>query len=209
MRLLGAVLHRRYDVLLLIGWAGLVLAGCKSRGGSPEFKQIHAHKESTCGVMKSGELLCWGKIDQSVVPSGSFEYVSTGAECAIRTDGTVECWGLPDPSGEFEQLAETRACGITESGDLECWTDADADVLDQSPDASDTGTREYDTGETTRDGEAPRPDDAGETAPAGEMPRRIEGPFVDISDEWPLCAVRKSGALECWGSLRAPPRKFL
>ena len=60
-----------------------------------------------------------------------FTQVSTGREhsCAIKTDGTVECWGYFGsgaryaPSGVFTQVSAGRDhnCGVKTDGTVECW----------------------------------------------------------------------------------------
>ena len=62
---------------------------------------------------------------------GSFMQVSAGwnHNCAIRTDGTLDCWGGNDygqaqpPAGTFLRVAagDLHTCGIKTDGTLKCW----------------------------------------------------------------------------------------
>lgn len=165
--------------------------------GSLGFTQIHAVGSwvgvaaRTCGVTTSDELRCWGEVDSSALPSGSFAFVSAGSQCAIRTDGTVECWGdHPNPSGEFQKLSDHLPCGITEGGDLSCWVENSGTFGDVSIGGPDAGS-------------------GGDTGMPESAPHWVEGPFVDIADveNWGICAVRESGEVECWSfhTLENPP----
>jgi hypothetical protein len=64
------------------------------------------------------------------VPEGRFDFVSSGngSSCAIRSDGTLACWGhlvyprAAVPTGSFLRVsAYVCVCGVRESGRLACW----------------------------------------------------------------------------------------
>jgi alpha-tubulin suppressor-like RCC1 family protein len=79
-------------------------------------------------------LVCWGANSENQAPSlvtGPFTQVSAGYDhtCALRSDGTLECWGnnnygksIP-PAGAFEQVStgSHHACAIGIDGDIACW----------------------------------------------------------------------------------------
>jgi len=82
---------------------------------------------------------CWGSdrnADQSSPPSGTFQSLDSGFyhTCAVKADGTVECWGNDDgneedfgqsiaPSGTFQRVSAGayHTCGVRTDGNLECW----------------------------------------------------------------------------------------
>ena len=86
---------------------------------------------------RGGELVCWGtavagKPDFWTPPAGTFTQVDVSDElaCALRTDGTAACWGIPsgvgahDPQGgrcAAVAAGILRACGLRPSQEIECW----------------------------------------------------------------------------------------
>src|SRR5881396_936036 len=64
---------------------------------------------------------------------GTVSQVSAGGyhSCALRTDGTVACWGLnrygqaTAPAGVFTQLSAggSHTCGLKSDGTVACWGD--------------------------------------------------------------------------------------
>ena len=68
---------------------------------------------------------------QASPPAGTFVALAAGNRnaCAIRTDGTLACWGEkdtrldPPPAGTFEALAADYQyyCGIRTDGTVACW----------------------------------------------------------------------------------------
>ena len=68
---------------------------------------------------------------QGSASNGSFSQVSAGGEhsCALRTDGTITCWGrnvegrLDAPSGSFSQISAGwhHSCGLRDDGTITCW----------------------------------------------------------------------------------------
>ena len=71
---------------------------------------------------------------------GRFSAVAAGSRhtCALRTDGTVECWGLDHaglldaPSGGFSSVSASRnhTCAVRTDGTVECWGLDYAGLLD-------------------------------------------------------------------------------
>ena len=92
-----------------------------------------------CGIRSGGTVECWGNVEQTDVPAGTFTFVAVGRAtdyndippaCGIRSGGTVECWGnrpnydQPDaPTGTFSSLAAGVGfmCGIRTDGTAKCW----------------------------------------------------------------------------------------
>ena len=147
----------------------------------------------TCAIRDTGEVECWGGIDdtsQTNAPEGSFIAVSAGElhTCAIAETfettassasaaGELECWGWVNdpkndaPAGSFTAIAATDSytCAIRDTGAFECWG----------------GTSFLGGGWPTHPG-------ADTTPPAGS--------FSAISTSYAkTCAIRAdTGAIECW-----------
>ncbi|HCH66406.1 MAG TPA: hypothetical protein DFR83_26620 [Deltaproteobacteria bacterium] len=119
-----------------------------------------------CGLRSDGSIDCWGDgyncyitIEESQgyelneLPIGSCGgplpgpyqamVLSSSNLCALRVDGTLECWGVDTdgetspPSGEFEaaELGVSFGCGLRPDQTLDCWgasyhTEAIGEVLD-------------------------------------------------------------------------------
>ncbi len=110
----------------------------------------------SCGIRTDGALACWGLGqpgdmcgsglycdagsggcthpcgDQATPPAGTYVKISTASSgsCAIRTDGTLACWGwqLPSiPSGIFTDVsdADASACAVRTDGSVVCWGNPD------------------------------------------------------------------------------------
>jgi hypothetical protein len=104
---------------------------------------VSAGYAHTCAIRADdGTLRCWGSPeaeDESYAsgwnaidaPEGTFTSVSSGYgfSCAIRTDGTLACWGANSyfqstpPEGTFLAVDAgwAHACGLRTDGTLECW----------------------------------------------------------------------------------------
>jgi hypothetical protein len=124
-----------------------------------------------CFIDTALQVNCSG-LGSTPPPSGSFSHVRVGHlhACAIRTDGTLACWGpLPGgaqpPAGVFIDLAAgaEHACGLRPDGSVVCW-----------------GI-----------------DTAGETQPPALSFVAIEAGGVSGSGH--TCGVTTQGALACWG----------
>jgi alpha-tubulin suppressor-like RCC1 family protein len=104
-----------------------------------------------CGIDDTNALYCWGgpppriKFGQvSEAPAGRFIDVSSGAyhSCAVRSNGSVECWG-PDDGGRFDygqvtdsptgtnytevSVGDARSCARHRGGTVDCWGVEDSD----------------------------------------------------------------------------------
>ena len=120
-----------------------------------------------------------GLINARQPPAGSFLAASgDGYCCAIKSDGTLTCWGsarndgITDqpPSGTFNQLvtASDFGCALQVDGQVSCWG---------------WGTASWDRNGS---GFVPQPD----------------GTFVQLAAyAMAVCGVRKDGGVTCWGEL--------
>lgn len=108
-------------------------------GTSPATRKATV-RGTSCEVGRTGEIACSGSQDhgQADPPPGRFQQiVSAGGSgfCALREDGTVECWGfvLSDgsgyrpfearvPEGKFSRVAAGiwGVCGLTVEGQVKC-----------------------------------------------------------------------------------------
>jgi len=66
------------------------------RRGERAFDRLEKNGLShACGVKTDGTIACWGLVDSSLVPAGTFSSVNVGRDgsvCAVRSDGTLACW---------------------------------------------------------------------------------------------------------------------
>jgi hypothetical protein len=111
------------------------------------FKAVSVGEDHACGIRPDGSLVCWGNdvAGETAAPAGTFIAVSVGKSssggyppcgicqgdfsCALRTNGTVTCWGNNDyqqtsaPTGTFLQIATatTFACGVRSDRTIQCW----------------------------------------------------------------------------------------
>ena len=172
---------------------------------------------TTDSATDTGEIECWGVSEgdqhyygQTDAPAGRFRAISAGHShtCAIRDDGTIECWGrnaygLTDaPAGSFTAVSANTGgsitCAIRTSGEIACWGVATYGLTDV-PAGSYTVisiSRHHICGLRTNgaitcwganhDGESDAP----------------EGSFTAVSagaGSLHTCAIRDTGAITCWG----------
>ena len=159
---------------------------------------------------------------QPTPPPGRFSAVSTGGlhSCAIRVDGTIQCWGpstdgqTDPPPGQFAALATSSpVCAIRSDGTIECWGTSIGGEVD-APDGTFSaisigrgwcgirtdGTLEC-RGHRQGDWVTLPPDGPGERFTAVSFGSRHS------------CAVRVDGTITCWGfnqsgNLDAPSGQF-
>lgn len=133
-----------------------------------------------CGLNAStNEAVCWGHMEDRVglSPAGPFTTVGAGLEaaCALRPDGSAECWGgdsyhdtvAETPGGTFTALSmgQSAACALDATGAVTCWG-------------------------SSAHGE-------GINAPAGTF----SSISVGCAD---ACALDEDGVMTCWGTTSAP-----
>ena len=74
---------------------------------------------------------CWGW--QAARLTNGYRQISAGnsSSCALRCDGTIECWGgnvngeLNVPTGKFKAVSTggIHSCALDEAGKVTCWGD--------------------------------------------------------------------------------------
>jgi hypothetical protein len=94
------------------------------------FNRVSVGDHYACALLGNAAT-CWGALGPA--PNAQFQAIAVGAwhACAIRTDGTVLCWGLDDqsqaspPPDAFRgalSLSAGTSCGIRSVDDaIECW----------------------------------------------------------------------------------------
>ncbi len=104
-----------------------------------KFSAVDMGLSDVCAIREAhGRLQCWGRDGGGVsrVPGGAFVDVSASDSyaCAVRTDGTLACWGdlaereaLAAPEGVFRSVSVGHfgACGLLDAGRVECWGDGE------------------------------------------------------------------------------------
>jgi hypothetical protein len=100
--------------------------------------QVDAGFFHDCAVRASGEVVCWwhpvyGNLyGESTPPEGTFVKVVTGLSitCGIKTDGSIECWGLEFESGEVPDgtfvdvaISPEGGCALNTAQEVVCWGD--------------------------------------------------------------------------------------
>ena len=169
------------ESLTLIGSASWLVEGVGSarQGDAPGvstsrtvYESVEAGNAHICGLLKSGQIECWGdhRDGRTEVPDGNYQAVSAGFRhtCALDASRRVVCWGrstygrADPPSGRFLAVAAgwQHSCGITEDKRLRCWGRA-------------------------RDGAT--------RAPSGEFTALSAGGGH-------TCALRTDGRIACWGA---------
>jgi len=88
---------------------------------------------STCGLLPSGDALCWGALagERERTHAGPFVAVDSGwfHACGLTPQGKADCWGngnldqAEDRDGPFVQLSTGyyHTCGLRADGSAECW----------------------------------------------------------------------------------------
>ena len=114
---------------------------------------------------------CWGGIFPRLIDGDLLSCLRRGGHaCALRTDGTLECWGSnvfgqsDAPEGTFIDVAAgwLHSCAIRTGGAVECWGDNLYGVTE---------------------------------APSGTFAAIVAPREVSY-----MCGIRTSGAVECWGA---------
>ena len=163
------------------------------------FSMVSAGLESACGIRPDRTLVCWGRSMNSSTSTatstttststgmgttiaGTFSSVSVGYgfACAIRTDGSLLCWGensdgqTTEPNGSFVSVSagSGSACAVNTEHTIVCW--------------GSTMTPRYLNGPTQ--------------PPGGTYAS------VSVGDIF-ACGVMTDGTLACWGHFPGMPPK--
>jgi MYXO-CTERM domain-containing protein len=184
-----------------------------------------------CGIVAAtGQATCWRfnssfDLGQTNAPAGTFRELAAGSThtCAIRTDGTLACWGgwasQPDagrriPGGVWERIESgyNRSCAINSSREMLCFGEGvvPEQVLGSAPvvDVSMSNFTGVCALRTTGAIECTNMNTTGfagsecTTALWGTIPT---GPFTQITDGVNCggCALRADGTTACWGGAAA------
>jgi hypothetical protein len=135
------------------------------------------------------------------------EIVSVGSEhtCALRPDGSVDCWGnnglgqAEDQPGPYTQISagNVHTCALTPSGAVDCWGN---NGLGQAEDQPGPYTHVSAGGiHTCALTSAGAVECWGDNmyGQAGDHP----GPYIQVSANFlHTCALTSAGAVECWGN---------
>ena len=90
---------------------------------------VSAGPDSSCAVLTSGRVRCWGAPGAINVPSDLTDVTSVSqAGCAVIKGGTVRCWNglvVPADLGSVRLLAvgEAHACALLSTDKVRCWGD--------------------------------------------------------------------------------------
>lgn len=173
-------------------------------------EQLAAGYYYTCRIRADTTMGCLGYTldDINVAPSGAFSAVAANTSdthaCAIRTDGTLACWGRNN-NGQAVPLAGTfvaigvgqnHNCAIRTDGSLACWGfDGDGQATPPAGVFIAIDGGRYHSCGVRNDGNLQcwgRNDHGQITAPVGT--------FLTVSSgEDHNCAIRTDGSLACWG----------
>jgi alpha-tubulin suppressor-like RCC1 family protein len=160
-------------------------------------------------VLASVAVALYAPTASTASPLPGPEQVAAGGThtCAIRTDGTLACWGDDSagqldeiPSGTFRSLSAggTHTCAIRTDGTLACWGDDSAGQLDGVPSGAFLAVAAGGTHTCAirDDGTlACWGDDS-----AGQLDEIPSGTFRSLSAGGThTCAIRTDGTLACWG----------
>lgn len=139
---------------------------------------VSAGYNSTCALLVTGGVDCWGDNVAGELGNGSSEYTDTLTPSPVRGigDATLLAVGAGNGFGD-------HACAVLATGAVDCW-------------GSD-GSGQLGIGSTTG------PETCGiEASPCSSTPVQVQGisDAVDVAaDQDASCAVLATGAVKCWG----------
>ncbi len=135
---------------------------------------------------------------------GSVQYTAIAAGgsriCAIRTDGTIDCWGgqyySNAPTGQYTAIAATdvlsgirhdRFCAVRTDGTINCWSPGDPGGPG-GPGYFYSHTEYQQLDQYRRSIMRPQPHSSA-------------GPYTAIAIDNHLCAIRTDQTIDCWGHI--------
>ena len=196
---------------------------------SPPMTSLSSGMDETCGLRQVDSFLqCWGDliafgsrpvVDGRGVYPVAFKsfYNASIAHCGIRTDDTLECWGLssssipselPDDLGTVKAVSAYRnnACVIKTDDSLVCWGD-DADGQATVP-AGLSSVKAVDIGfyhacaiKADDTLVCWGSDDAGQSSVPGNL-GTVK--FVGVGSQH-TCVIKADDTVECWGYAASLP----
>jgi alpha-tubulin suppressor-like RCC1 family protein len=217
---------RYYRATLSADGAAGVTAGV--RAAAPGFKAVAAGDGHACGLLTSGQMMCWGVSASGAAPPGPtsdlFTSIAAGGDhtCGVRVaDGKLVCWGdntygsaPPGPSDDtFVSVASSsfETCAVRTDGRIVCFGNFASGVGSMIP-WDDTFTqvsteRNHTCGLRTDGAVLCFGDNSLGQAPPGPSVDRFAG--VTVGSGF-TCAIRAADArVVCWGRNRfanaAPP----
>ncbi len=200
---------------------GAAVAGASPRQAAPEgtadWVQVSSGYHHTCGIRNTGRLYCWGKGDRGQLGLGGIGNADTPLEvsggatdwksvsagsgwtCAIKTDGTLWCWGRDD----YGVLGNGPTTGDqltpVQIGTLTDWKSVSAG-LGETTCGRRANKRIYCWG---RDDVGQVGNGPGTSTPV-QSPVAVAGGFSDWSSVstggYHTCGRRSNGRVYCWGS---------
>lgn len=187
--------------------SGCVILGEGSRTREAWWYQVSAGYQTTCGLLSSGTVDCWGE-NGFVAPRVEMQQVSAGyvVSCGVTATDRVQCWGpLAQPVMQLPEVDEARQ--VSTFGDAACVVDWDDEVtcwggvagVTASPAGSfhrvEVGAGFACALDTDGGVRCWGNDDAGEADPPG-------GGFVDVdvADDHACAIDEDDDHVTCWGA---------
>lgn len=180
---------------------------------------VAADINSACAIRVDGSLTCWGLLVGAPVPPGRFTQVSVSPNdfaCAVRLKGSLACWawspwpGLTPPAGRFAQVSVglTGGCAVRDSGRVVCWSDGLKAPTGRFTQVSvgQLGNRgDYACALRTGGSVACW----GDSPPGHPFIPRGHFKQVSVGTMWGACALRQTGAMDCWPAPNDFPGPFI
>jgi alpha-tubulin suppressor-like RCC1 family protein len=185
-----------------------------------DWAEVALATNASCGIKTNGSLWCWGTDVNGTLGNGNvtadqespvqeytgaMDWVSVSSKnrtnCALKSDGTIYCWGDGD-DGELGNGSTTgSAIAIQETTAATNWSQVSSGSNFSCAVKTDDTLWCWGYDGDGRLGEGPGTAD--QTSPAQESTLATDWAQVDASGGWSgahACAVKTGGQLYCWGS---------